>query len=91
LHDNIRRHVIAGFDLLEVFSFPTHFQRDHISPWAFEIHRSLVVTDRFEGRRNRHWLGEVEVDRGRTTGASFAISNTTVVLLDGQHNGSVAA
>ena len=49
-----------------------------------QSHRALVVTDRFEGRRNRHWLGEVEVDRGRTTDASFAISNTTVVLLDGQ-------
>jgi len=33
----------------------------------------------------------VDADTGRKTGVSVAISNTTLVVLDGQHNGSVAA
>ena len=32
----------------------------------------------------------VDADTGLSTGGSFPISNTTVVILDGQHKGSVA-
>ena len=32
----------------------------------------------------------VDADTGLSTGGSFWISNTTVVVLDGQHKGSVA-
>ena len=47
----------------------------------------------------RLWLGcyigchslDVKADTGRTTGTSFAMSNTTLVVLDGQHTASVAA
>jgi hypothetical protein len=33
----------------------------------------------------------VDADTGPSTGGSFSISNTTVVILDGQHSGSEAA
>src|SRR4051812_28221117 len=52
----------------------------------------LLIPNRLAraGPPSYHLLGQVDADRGRRTGLSLAISNATLVVLDGQQAGSLA-
>ena len=48
----LRRHAIAGFDLLEVFHVRSDFEHDNITSWSFESDCTLVVIDYLDRGRD---------------------------------------
>jgi hypothetical protein len=50
-----------------------------------------ILPENWRPSHEGHLLGEVDVDTGCTTGEPLAMSKTTLVVFDGQHNASVVA